>query len=189
MQHAIDKAIHLKALADEIGLELNKTTVLTDNLSLRRVIQSGRRTQEQGLRIDLAIIRDQIIYNDIDFRFVKSKTMIADHLTKERSGEQIYEMLIHSKFGQIEKYDSNQVTVANIREAAMDIPLLEDPEILHVDVDTLYEVIGQDTGEMSSSASDSTMHERQLSSRSKSRVVETSDQTSIGHDEDRRMNR
>ena len=162
MQHAIDKATHLKALADEIGLELSKTTVLTDNLSLRRVIQSGRPTEEQGLRRDLAIIRDQIIYNDIEVRFVKSKAMLADHLTKERSGDQLYDILRHNKFERIEKYDSNEVTASHIKEAAIDIPLLEDSDILHVDVETLYEVIGQETGHLSSSASDSSIHERRL---------------------------
>ncbi len=191
MQHAIDKATHLnlKALADEIGRELNKTTILTDKLSLRRVIQSGRPTQEQGLRRDLAIIRDQIVHNDMNIRFMKSMAMIADHLAKERSGEQIYEMLRHSKFERIEKYDNNEVTAANIREAAIDIPVLEDPVILHVDVDTLYEVIGQDAEELSSSASDSSVHEGELTSGSKSRIVETSDQTSMDHDEDQQANR
>ena len=92
-----------EALADVIGLALAKTTVLTDNLSLRRVIQSGRPTQEQGLRRDLAIIRDQIVYNDIEVRFVKSKAMLVDHLRKERSGEQIHDVLRHNKFERIPK--------------------------------------------------------------------------------------
>ena len=173
MQHAIDKATHLKALSDEIGLPLAKTTVLTDNLSLRRVIQSGRPTQEQGLRRDLAIIRDQIVYNDISVRFVKSNAMLADHLTKERSGEQKYDVLRHSKFERIEKYDSSEVTASHIREAANDIPLLDEQEILHVDVETLFEVIGHESEDQSSSASSSSIQERQLTSGRKITISET----------------
>ena len=44
MQHVKDKATHLKELSEELGLALNKISVLKVNLSLRRVIQSGRPT-------------------------------------------------------------------------------------------------------------------------------------------------
>ena len=143
MQHAIDKVVHLKALAEEIGFTVDRTTVLTDNLSLRRVIQSGRPTQEQSLRRDVAIIRDQIIYSGVEVRFVKSPAMLADHLTKERSGEQLYSILKNNKFMDIEKFDTKHVTAKAIRDAAIDIPLEEDEKILRVDVDALFEIICQ----------------------------------------------
>ncbi len=186
MQHAIDKATHLKALSNEIGLPLGKTTVLTDNLSLRRVIQSQRPTQEQGLRRDLAIIRDQIVYNDISVRFVKSKAMLADHLTKERSGEQMYDVLSHNKFERVEKYDSCEVTAFHIREAAIDIPLLDEQELLHVDVETLIEVIGHESEDQSSSASNSSVQERQLTSGRKITVSETRTQPAAQTAEEQR---
>ncbi len=156
MQHAIDKAAHLKALSIELGFALAKTTVLTDNLSLRRVIQSGRPTQEQGLRRDVAIIRDQIIYNEIEVRFVKSPAMLADHRTKERSGEQLYSILKDNKFMEIERFDAKQVTAKAIKDSAIDIPLADDQTVLHVDVEALFEVIGQnqeDNSQISSVAS------------------------------------
>ncbi len=142
VQHAIDKAIHLKALSSELGFRVEKTTVLTDNLSLRRVIQSGRPTQEQSLRRDIAIVPDQIIYSGVEVRFVKSPAMLSDHMTKERSGEQLYSILKDNKFMDIEKFDARQVTAKEIRDAAIDIPLEEDEKILHVDVDALFEIIG-----------------------------------------------
>ena len=182
MQDAIDKATHLEALSDEIGLPLAKTTVLTDNLSLRRVIQSGRPTQEQGLRRDLAIIRDQID----QIRFVKSKAMLADHLTNERTGEQMYDVLRHNKFERIEKYDSSEVRASHIREAAIDIPLLDEQEILHVDVETLYEVIGHESEDHSSSASNSSIQERQLTSGRKITVSETRTQQAAQTSEEQR---
>ena len=138
MQHAIDKAVHLKALSTELGFRVEKTTVLTDNLSLRRVVESGRPTQEQSLRRDIAIIRDQIVYSGVEVRFVKSPAMLADHLTKERSGN----ILKDNKFMDIEKFDTKQVTAKEIRDAAIDIPLEEEEKFLHVDVDALFEIIG-----------------------------------------------
>ena len=110
MQHAIDKAVHLKALSAELGFLVEKTTVLTDNLSLRRVIPSVKLTQEQSLRRDVAIIRDRIVYSGVEVRFVKSPAMLADHLTKERSEEQLYSILKENKFRDIEKLDTKQVT-------------------------------------------------------------------------------
>ncbi len=98
-------------------------------------------TQEQGLRRDVAIIRDQIVYNELEVRFVKSPAMIADHLTKERNGEQLYSILKDNKFMEIEKFDTRKVTGKAIRDAAIDI--LDDQSNLHVDVEALYEVIGQ----------------------------------------------
>ncbi len=162
MQHAIDKATHLKALSMELGFKVMKTTVLTENLSLRRVIQSGRPTQEQGLRRDVAIIRDQIVYNEIEVRFVKSPAMLADHLTKERSGDQLYSILKNNRFLEIERFDAKKVTARAIRDAAIDIPLADDQTVLHVEVEAMYEVIGelQEGGSQISSAASNTEDEQ-----------------------------
>ncbi len=80
-QKAIDKATRLKLLAEGIGIPIERTTVLTDNLSLQRVIQSERPTQGKGLRREVAIIRDHVVYSRVQVRLVKSPSMLADHLT------------------------------------------------------------------------------------------------------------
>ena len=141
MQGALDKAIHWQALRSEMNLPIRHVTVLTDNLSLRRVVHSGRPTQEQRLRRDIAIIRDMIIYNNIRVRFVKSEAMLADHLTKERNAQQIYDVLKMNTFDRIIKYDSGYITTSMIRDVAIDIPLKEHEKILTVEVDTLNEQI------------------------------------------------
>ncbi len=112
--------------------------------------------------------------------------MLADHLTKERSGEQIYKVLRHKKFERIEKYDSSEVTAAHIREAAIDIPLLDEQEILHVDVETLFEVIGQESGDQSSSASNSSIQEGQLSTGRRNTASETATRSATQMAEEQR---
>ena len=61
---AIDKATHWQSLRREKDLRIRNITVLTDNLSLNRVVQSGRPTQEQSLRSDIAVISDLLTHND-----------------------------------------------------------------------------------------------------------------------------
>ena len=143
MQGALDKAIHWQALRYEMNWPIKHVTVLTDNLSLRRVVNSGRPTQEQSLRRDIAIIRDMIIYKNIRVRFVKSEAMLADHLTKERNAQQIYDVLKLNSFDRINKYDSGEITTSMIRDAAIDIPLNENERILTVEVEAINERISQ----------------------------------------------
>ena len=99
--------------------------------------------------------------------------MLADHLTKERGGDQLYEIIKINKIKLIDKYDNSQITSDNIRDAAIDVASLNDPEILHVDVKTVSEDTGQDAGEQSSSASDSTVPDRQLACGRNSRQVQS----------------
>ncbi len=141
MQGALDKAIHWQSLKTEMNLPIKHITVLTDNLSLRRVVYSGRPTQEQSLRREVAIIRDMIIYNNIRVRFVKSEVMLADHLTKERSASQIYEVLKTNTFNRINKYDNGDITTNMIRDAAIDIPLKHLEKILTVEVELINDQI------------------------------------------------
>ena len=105
LQQAIDKGAHFKALAFELNLIIKKVTILADNLSLSRVIQSCRPTQEQGLRRDIAIIRNQIVHKDLRVRYAKNEAMLADHLTNNRGGEQLYNILKTGGFQSIKDYD------------------------------------------------------------------------------------
>ena len=114
---------------------------MPDNLSLRRVIQSGRPTQEQGLRREIAIIRDQIAHNDLRVRLVKNEAMLADHLTKNRGGEQLYNVLKTGRIRSVKDYDSGEVSKEAIDKAANDIPLIQEDDILHVDIATMARTI------------------------------------------------
>ena len=85
--------------------------------------------------------------------------MLADHLTKERSGEQLYSIMKDTKFMAIAKFDTKQLTAKAIKDAAIDIPLADDEAILHVDVEALYEVIGQDQQSIISSVASNSEEE------------------------------
>ena len=58
LQKAIDKAVYLKGLMKEMGAPISKVTAITDNLSLRRVVYSGRPTQEERMKEEIAERRD-----------------------------------------------------------------------------------------------------------------------------------
>ena len=141
LRAALDKAIHWQSLRREMDLPIRKITVLTDNVSLRRLVHSGRPTQEQSLRRDVAIIRDMIIYNQIKVRFVKSEVMLADHLTKERNGKQLYDVLKLNSFEEIDSHDTGDISESMIRDAAIDIPLLDHERVLTVEVEAINEQI------------------------------------------------
>ncbi len=77
------------------------------------------------------------MYNDLRVRYVKNEAMLADHLTKNRGGEQLYNVLKTGRFQSIKDYDRGEVTKEAIEEAANDIPLVQEDNILHVDIATL----------------------------------------------------
>ncbi len=81
MQVGLDRAIGLKTFLNEIGQNVKKTCVVTDNLSLQRVILSGRSTQEMRLRREISIIRDLMVTDDVTVSFVCTEKMLADDLT------------------------------------------------------------------------------------------------------------
>ena len=81
-QIAMDKEIRIQSLRLELYCFIVRTVVLTDNLSLRRVVYSGRPTKEMGLRREVAAIRDMIVRDGIQLRYAASTEMLADQLTK-----------------------------------------------------------------------------------------------------------
>ena len=86
-QITMDKAIHIENLCFELNCFIMRTIVLTDNLSLLRVVYSGRPTKEMRLRREKAAIRDIIVRDGIRLRHVPSNEMLAaDTLTKSVDG-------------------------------------------------------------------------------------------------------
>ncbi len=67
--------------------------------------------------------------------------MLADHLTKERSASQIYEVVKTNTFNRINKYDSGEIMTKMIRDAALDIPLEDLEKILTVEVEPINDQI------------------------------------------------
>ena len=82
MQYVMDGEYGMKALLHELGLGNTPTTVMTDNLSLKKVFYSGRSAEEVRLRRELGILRDLMLNDEVSVRFVETKKMIADDLTK-----------------------------------------------------------------------------------------------------------
>ena len=60
LQQALDKLVHIHAVLRELKVGIHKSTALTDNLSLRRCVYSGRPTKEERLKEEMAIVRDII---------------------------------------------------------------------------------------------------------------------------------
>ena len=71
----------------EMRIRVKKNIALTDNLSLRRVIYSGRPVQEDRLKKEFVVIRDMMISEDVEVRYVPGKVMLADSLRKSANPE------------------------------------------------------------------------------------------------------
>ncbi len=128
MQKVLDKAIGIKTFLHHIGIIPKSTKVLTDNLSLKRVIYSGRQTQETRLRREIAIIRDVAINENVLIRFVATEDMVADDLTKITSGPRIREFATLAQLEMVEDNDVESPTHDEVKQAAEDIPLLRDED-------------------------------------------------------------
>ena len=96
MQVGLDRAIGMKTFLTEIGQRLSQTCIVTDNLSLQKVILSGRSTQEMRLRREISITRDLMITDNVIVAFVTTDKMLADDLTKKTSGEKLMDPIINN---------------------------------------------------------------------------------------------
>ena len=94
MQVGLDRAIGIKTFLMGIGQKLLQTCIVTENLSLQKVILAGRSTQEMRLRREIFIIRDLMVTDNIIEAFVSTDKMLADDLTKKTSGEKLMELII-----------------------------------------------------------------------------------------------
>ena len=89
VQKALDKAIHTKCVLRELRIRVQKNIAVTDILSLRRVLYSGRPVQEDRLKKEVVVMRDMMISEDIEVRCVPGKFMLADCLTKSANPENL----------------------------------------------------------------------------------------------------
>ena len=87
LQHAMDKAINIHEVFRQLRQEVKKSTVVTDNLSLRRCLYSGRPTKEERLRKEFVVIRDLMLTESKIVRYVPGYLMSADCLTKAKVKE------------------------------------------------------------------------------------------------------
>ncbi len=122
-QIAMDKAIHLQNLCVELDCFIMRTVVLTDILSLRRVVYSGRPTKEMRLRREIAAIRDMIVRDGIQFRHVPSAEMVADPLTKSMDGGKLLKLGGENFLEIIEHFDSGKTTEKDLLEANQEIEM------------------------------------------------------------------
>ncbi len=125
----MDKAIHLNHVMEELGVRPLKVTVVTDNLSLRRCVYSGRPTKEERLKKDFAILRDLMTTQDIRVRFVPGHVMLADCLTKVLCKENtLVKILKEGHFPSLDEYDSKDITDEMMERAKELIEMQSYPE-------------------------------------------------------------
>ncbi len=138
MQNALNKAIGMKTFLQQLGIRVRSAKVLAENLSLKRVIYSGRQTQEMRLRREIAIIRDVAMNNNVLIRFVPTERMLADDLTKKTTAQRVRDMGVSSTLDMVEDNPMEDPTAEKVDEAARDIPLLreEDEHPKNVDTDS-----------------------------------------------------
>ncbi len=143
MQVGLDRAIGLKTFLNEIGQKVKETCVVTDNLSLQRVILSGRSTQEMRLRREISIIRDLLVTDDITVSFVCTEKMLADDLTKKTSGEKLMGLVINYCVKTIGE------KVSNGKFKNPEIPLINEPDENPVNHETVTIQISDSESEKS----------------------------------------
>ncbi len=130
MQHAIDKAAGMKIFLTEMGVNVAATRVLTDNLSLKKVLYSGKTTLEMRLRRDMAVIRDLFVIEDIEISHKDTRHMIADDLTKKTTGQLIREVAIDNNLPGYTEYDLEGNEPGDMTQADIDIPTFYEDEQL-----------------------------------------------------------
>ena len=132
MQHAIDKAAGMKIFLAEMGVSVAATRVLTDNLSLKKVLYSGKTTLEMRLRREMAVIRDLFVTEDIEIRHVDTQHMIADDHTKKTTGQLIREVAIDNNLPGHTEYDLEGNEPGDMTQADIDIPTFNEDDQMMV---------------------------------------------------------
>ena len=118
LQHALDKSIHIHEVLKQLKQPIVKATVVTDNLSLRRCLYSGRPTKEERLRKEFAVIRDLKGTESKHVRFVTGDHMPADCLTKKVVKENsLVKMIRTNSFPTILFFDDDVVTEEQMAQA------------------------------------------------------------------------
>ena len=129
VQVAMVKAIQLNHVMNELGVKPIKESVVTDNLSLRRCLYSGRPTKEERLRKEFAVVSDMMTTHDIRVRFVPGQVMLADCLTKVISEDNtLVTTLKEGHFPSLEEYDPEEITDAMMERAEELLEMQSYPE-------------------------------------------------------------
>ncbi len=123
LQKAIDKAVYLEGLMKEMGAPISKVTAITNNLSLRRVVYSGRPTQEERMKKEIAVVRDVMVTEQIEIRYVPGHKMLADCNTKSANDEVLMDAVSKNNASQLKQFDSEKVTKQMTEIASREIPL------------------------------------------------------------------
>ena len=82
MRYGVEQAIKVKAFLNELGLPETPITVLTDDLYLKKALDTGRVAQEMRMRREMGRLRDLLAADHIDVRYIATDKMIASDLTK-----------------------------------------------------------------------------------------------------------
>ena len=113
----MDKAIHIQNLCIELDCFITRTVVLSDNMSLRRVVYSGRPTKEMLLRREIAAIRDMIVRDGIQMRYAPSTEMMADPSTNSMDGTEMLKLGVENKIDIMEFHDNGHTTEKDLIDA------------------------------------------------------------------------
>ncbi len=125
LQQALDRTIHVKNLLMEMGARVMKTTTLSDNLSLRRILYSGKSTKELRLRREVAAAGDLLTLDQIRVRYVPSEQMLADPMTETMTATNLLVAGRMNNLDRIDQWDKNVVSADEMLEAEIDIPMME----------------------------------------------------------------
>ncbi len=96
----------MKSVLRELRIRVQKNVVVTDNLSLRRVLYSCRPVQEDRLKKEFVVIRDFMVTEDIEVRYVPWKFMLADCLTKSANPEYLLTAMKLNQLNTVDIYDA-----------------------------------------------------------------------------------
>ena len=138
IQHAIDKALGMKIFLTEMGVSVAATRVMTDNLSLKMVLYSGKTTLEMRLRREMVVIRDLFVLEDIEIRHADTRHMIAEDLTEKTTGQLIREVAIENNLPVHIAYDMEGNEPGDMTQADIDIPTMDEGDqqagSMHLDI-------------------------------------------------------
>ena len=113
----------MKCVFRELRIRIKKNIAVIDNLSLRRVQYSGRPVQEDRLKKEFVVIRDMMVSEDIEVRYMPGKFILADCLTKSANPDYLINSIKDNLLNTVDLYDAEQVTTEMIEEAGVDIPM------------------------------------------------------------------
>ena len=125
LQQALDKTVYIKNMLRELNAQVVRTTKFTDNLSLRRVLYSGKATKELRLRREIAAARDILTHDQIRVRHLPTNSMLADPMTKSMAADNLLKVGRMNNLDRVDHLDKEKVSAADMLEAELNIPMQE----------------------------------------------------------------